>query len=134
MSLSLQSFHMPKRSMGYAKKRETHCNTLVLSIAFDTCLSWAQASSIHSWAWAYEISFHSLYIITCDVDYIYMLMLVIMYDQCMKWLWGRKNTLDTSRMVNGTIFVFMTWTNFASKCWVTLECHFHDASLTKVDQ
>ena len=37
-----------------------------------------------------------------------MLMLVIMYEQCMKWLQGHNNTLDTSRMVNGTTFVFMT--------------------------
>ena len=46
-------------------------NTLVLSIAFGTCISWAQASSKHSWAWAYGISSYSLYIITCDVDYIH---------------------------------------------------------------
>ena len=48
-----------------------------------------------------------------------MLMLAIMYDQCMKWLYGHQYTLDTSRMVNGATFVFMTWTNFASKCWFT---------------
>ena len=47
------------------------CNTLVLSIAFGTCISWAQASSKHSWAWAYVISCYSLHIITCDVDYIH---------------------------------------------------------------
>ena len=35
------------------------CNTLVLSIAFGTCISSAQASSKHSWLWAYEISSHS---------------------------------------------------------------------------
>ena len=46
---------------------------------------------------------------------IYMHMLVIMCDQCKRWLWGLKNTLDISRMVNGTMFVFMTWANFASK-------------------
>ena len=37
-------------------------------------------------------------------------------------------------MVNGIIFVFMTRTNFAPKCWFTWKCHFHDASLTKVEQ
>ena len=34
-------------------------NTLVLSIAFGTCISWAQTSTKHSWAWACEVSFHS---------------------------------------------------------------------------
>ena len=61
-------------------------------------------------------------------------MLVIMYDQYMRWLGGHENTLDTSRMINGTMFVFMTWANFASKCWFHLKCHFHDTSLTKVEQ
>ena len=48
---------------------------------------------------------------------IYMHMLVIMCDQCKTWLWGHKNTLGISRMVNGTMFVFMTWSNYASMCW-----------------
>ena len=61
-------------------------------------------------------------------------MLAIMYDLCMRWLCGHESTLDTSRMVNGTMFVFMTYANFASKCWFHLKCHFHDASLTKVEQ
>ena len=38
-----------------------------------------------------------------------------------EWL----NTID------GTMFVFMTWANFASKCWFQLKYHFHDTSLTK---
>ena len=78
------------------------CNTLVLSIAFGTCISWAQASSKHSWAWAYEISSYS-YILSHVMLIIYMHMPVIMCDQCKRWLWGHKNTLDTSRMVNGTM-------------------------------
>ena len=49
-----------------------------------------------------------LYLITWNVDFIYMLMLVIICDQCMRWLWGHENTLDTSRTVNGIMFVFMT--------------------------
>ena len=109
------------------------CNTLVLIIAFDTCISWAQASSKHSWAWAYGISSYSD-ILSHVMLIIYMHMLVTMCDQCKRWLWGHKNTLDTSRMVNGTMFVFMTWANFASKCWFTLKCLLHDASLTKVEQ
>ena len=62
-----------------------------------------------------------------------MLMLAIMYDQCMRWLGGHENTLDTSRMVIRTMFIFMTKTKFASKCWFHLKCYFHDASLTKVE-
>ena len=44
------------------------CNTLVLNIAFGTCISWAQESSKHSWAWAYEVLFHSssLYHMWCE--------------------------------------------------------------------
>ena len=60
-------------------------------------------------------------------------MLAVMYDQCMKWLGCHENTLGTSRMINGTMFVFMTWANFASKCWFHLKCHSHDPSLTKVE-
>ena len=78
------------------------CDTLVLSIAFGTCISWAQASSKHSWAWAYGISSYS-YILSYVMLIIYMHMLVTMCDQCKRWLWGYKNTLDTSRMVNGTM-------------------------------
>ena len=61
-------------------------------------------------------------------------MLAIMNDQCMRWWQGHENTLGTSRMINGTMFVFMTWANFASKCWFHLKCHFRDTSLTKVEQ
>ena len=32
------------------------------------------------------------------------------------------------------MFVFMFQPNYASKCWFTLKCLFHDASLTKVEQ
>ena len=46
---------------------------------------------------------------------IYIHMLVIMGDQCEKWLLGHKNTLDISRMVLGTSFVFMTWTKTIPK-------------------
>ena len=110
-------------------------NTLVLSFAFGICILWAQASSKHSWTWAYEISSHS-YTLSHQmlIIYIYMLMLVIMYDQCMRWLWGHENTLDTSRMIKGIMFVFMAKDKFASKCWFHLKCHFHDAGLTKVEQ
>ena len=60
-------------------------------------------------------------------------MLAIMYDQCMRWLGGHENTLDTSRMVNGTMFVFMTWANFTSKSQFTHNVTFHDPTLTKVE-
>ena len=82
-------------------------NTTVLSFAFGIYISWAQASSKPSWTWAYEISSHSIH---CHMKcwFIYMLMLAIMYDQCKKWFKGHENTLDTSRMINGTTFVFMT--------------------------
>ena len=86
---------------------ENACNTLVLRIAFNTCISWAQASPKHSRAWAYEISSYS-YILSHVMLVLYMYMLVIMCDQCKRWLWGHKNTLDTSRIENGTMFVFMT--------------------------
>ena len=88
--------------------KSVNCNTPVLSIAFDTCISWAQASSKNSWTWAYEISYHSYTLSHEMLIYIYIFMLAIMYDQCMRWLWGHENTLDTSRMINGTMFIFMT--------------------------
>jgi len=90
------------------------CNTLVLSLHFAFAFAWEKTSSIYSWAWAYEISSHSLYV-SHVMLIIYMHMLVIMCDQYKRWLWGHKSTLDISRMVNGTMFVFMTWANFASK-------------------
>ena len=98
------------------------CNTLVLCIAFGTCVSWAQPSSKHSWAWAYGISSYS-YILSYVMLIIYMHMLVTMCDQCKRCLWGYKNTLDTSRMVGNNV-VFMTWANFASKCWITLNAFY----------
>ena len=56
-----------------------------------------------------HMKFHFiLYTLSHVMLIIYMHMLVIMYDQCMKWLWGHENTLDTSWMVNGTMFIFMT--------------------------
>ena len=36
-------------------------------------------------------------------------------------------------MVNGTMFVFMTWANFASKSQFTQNVIFHDPTLTKVE-
>ena len=63
-----------------------------------------------------HMEFHLiLYILSHVMLIIYMHMLVIMCDQCKIWLLGHKNTLDMSRMVNGTMFIFMTWANFASK-------------------
>ena len=111
----------------------TSCNTLVLSIAFGTCIhEHKHHPSIHEHEHM-EISSYS-YILSHVMLIIYMHMLVTMCDQCKRWSWGHKNTLDTSRMVNGTMLLFMTWANFASKCWFTLKYLLHDASLTKVEQ
>ena len=90
-------------------------------------------SIIHSFmSMTYEVSSHSLYV-SHAMLIIYMDMLVIMCDQFKRWLWGHKNTLDIFRMVNGTIFVFMTWANFTSKSQFTHNVIFHDPTLTKVE-
>ena len=49
-------------------------------------------------------------------------------------LFGHQNNLDILRMKNGTMFVFMTWSKIASKCWFASKCIFHDAALTQVEQ
>jgi hypothetical protein len=37
-------------------------------------------------------------------------------------------------MQNETMLVFMTWSKYASKCWLASKYLFHDAALTKTKQ
>ena len=107
---------------GWASQQK-ECNTLVLSMHLTLAFhEHKHHPSIHEHE---HMEFHLiLYILSHVMLIIYMHMLVIMCDQCKRWLWGHKNTLDISRMVNGTMFVFMTWANFASKCWFTLNAFY----------
>jgi len=93
--------------------QQKECNTLVLSMHLALAFhEHKHHQSIHEHE---HMEFHLiLYILSHVMVIIYIHMLVIMCDQCKRWLWCHKNTLDISRMVNGTMFVFMTWANFAS--------------------
>ena len=64
--------------------------------------------------WTVLLQSHSLYVITCDVDYIHAYACDHVWPMQVMVV-RSKNTLYMSRMVNGTMFVFMTWANFASK-------------------